>query len=374
MEQNQIFSAQALTWDEPFPRAGADRAGCGYFPQEDGGILFRLFAPEAERLTLRVDGKVNVALYPAGGGMLEGTLAPCAGRTGPFPVEVQLAGTGFVTQDLPVFWTGNRAMNYIEIPEPEMEFAELRPVPHGGLTREIFWSHAMQRWERALVYAPAGYPEKTGPLPVVYLLNGGGDNEICWEYTGRMSSILDNLLADGEALPFLAVTINSMMRYPGNGMLAVDDACMRTLTEDLIPCVEKRYRVRPGRENRAIAGLSLGAYMTNDIGFLHPELFGSIGQFTASMTHDTLKMYYKRPYPAVLAAGAAAFAEKYRLFFRSTTPAEDHLEFFEADDALYEKAGIAALPCYHRILYPENTAKWNSWRLGLRDFARLLFR
>ena len=68
------------------------------------------------------------------------------------------------------------------------------------------------------------------------------------------------------------------------------------------------------------------------------------------------------------------FAENYRVYFRSTTPVEDHIEYFYADDKLLADAGIDKLPSNHRIVYPQRTTKWNSWRLGLRDYAQLLFR
>ncbi len=373
--ENQIFGMQALSWDPLAYKKGRDNKGdVGYFPQENGDIFFRLNAPSKKKLILRIGGKVDIEFKIAGEGFVEGTFPYRDENTGPHSVDVMIDGVPFITPDLPVFWTGNHPKNYIEVPDSKLSFAHLKDVPHGSLNREIYWSDALKRWERCLVYTPAAYQENSDDYPVLYLLNGGGDNEVCWEHTGRMSAIMDNLLSDKSAVPFIVVTINSMLRYPNNDVYAVDDACEKTMVENLIPFIDSKYRTRTDKWNRAVAGLSMGAYMTNDIGLMHPELFGSIGQFTASMTTKVLKTSYPRPYHTVLKEGAEKFAEKYHLFFRSTTPAEDHLDYYEADDELYKKAGISELPCYHRLLYPARTSKWNSWRMGLRDFAQLLFR
>ena len=69
-----------------------------------------------------------------------------------------------------------------------------------------------------------------------------------------------------------------------------------------------------------------------------------------------------------------SFEKNYKVYYRSTTPIEDHLEFYKADDRLYQEAGIDRLPCYVRQLYPDGTSRWKSWRLGLRDYAKLIFK
>jgi enterochelin esterase family protein len=69
------------------------------------------------------------------------------------------------------------------------------------------------------------------------------------------------------------------------------------------------------------------------------------------------------------------FGRDFKVYFRSTTPQEDHYhDYFIADDKLCADAGLDTLPSYHRIVYPARTTKWNSWRMGLRDYAQLLFR
>lgn len=145
------------------------------------------------------------------------------------------------------------------------------------------------------------------------------------------------------------------------------------LTGSCIPYIESHYRVKKGKWNRAVGGLSMGAYQCNDIGFRHPELFGYMGHFTASMTHETIRTTYERPYKKVL-ENKESFEKNYKVYYRSTPPNEDHLEYYQADDRLYQEAGIDKLPCYVRKLYPEGTSRWKSWRMGLRDYVKLIFK
>jgi len=117
----------------------------------------------------------------------------------------------------------------------------------------------------------------------------------------------------------------------------------------------------------------MGSYQTNDIGFRHPELFEYMGQFTAGITQDPNKWTYERKYKEAI-SNPKEFEKNYKVFFRSTTPNEDHFEFFEEDDRIYENAGVEKLPCYVRKVYPEGTSRWKSWRLGLYYYAQLIFK
>lgn len=372
---NKLFLDQALSFNQmgTYP----DGTQGGAFPQPNGDILVRLRVNGAKtvRLHVAVSNHVffDVELENRGGNVFEGTIAFNEKMTGPANVNVYVNDAEVLVPDLPIIWTDNRPQNNIEIPDEEAGYLLIRNVPHGALTREMIYSHSTENWERCMVYTPAQYRQSEMPLPVLYLLHGGGDNELMWEYVGKLSHTLDNLWAEGKAKPFVVVMMNGMLRTGGRIGNPVDNAFEQMLIHDCIPFIEKNYRVKTDKWNRAIAGLSMGAYMTCDISFAHPELFGSIGTFTASMQQDAGFASYERPYARVLREGAEKFAENYRLYWRSTTPQENHLEFFEADDQMLKEAGIYDLPCHHRKLYGPNTSKWNSWRMGLRDFAQLVF-
>lgn len=338
----------------------------------DGSVEIRIFAPSAREI--RVEAWADsIPLTKRENGMFEGVLPFREDSTGPRTLDVYMDGTLVLIPYIPLYWTANRPCNFVEMPDPDPDYFLIQDVPHGMMLHTVYPSTATGDWERCVVYTPPGYMNGDETYPVLYLNNGGGDNETSWEYSGRLPYIMDNLIAAGEAVPFLIVMNNAMLRENGVISNARDRGLEKLLIEDCIPFIEKNFRVKPGKWNRAIAGLSMGAYMSCDIGFWHPEVFGNIGTFTASMT--TLEHYenYERPYPDVI-ADAESFAQKYRVYFRSTTPLENHFEWFEDDDRLCEKYGIDRLPCYHRVVYSNTTSKWNSWRKGLRDFSKLLFK
>jgi enterochelin esterase family protein len=372
---NKAMTDQALTFDPLWPElAGDTPLKTGAFYQTNGDVLFRLYLPEAQSVHLRIGQRqMEIALQKDAHGIHEGTLPYVKSDSGPQVVNVMVGGTVTLYPWLPVFWTGNRPCNYVEIPDTDNAFAYLENVPHGAMVRAVYHTHVLGSWERCNIYTPPGYMNGNENYPVLYLLNGGTDNEMCWEYTGKVAYILDNLIAAGQCKPFIVVMNNGMLRYPDTRPGVVDDAFERMLVESCIPYIEQHYRVKTDKWSRAIGGLSMGSFMTCDIGFNHPELFGYMGHFTANMTEKTLKMSYERPFRRVMAEGPERFAEKYRVFYRSTTPNEDHFDYFEADDEICKAAGVAALPCYHRSVYSPETSKWNSWRMGLRDYAQLLF-
>lgn len=374
---NKLFLDQTLSFDH----MGAYRDGTqgGAFPQSNGDVLVRLRIPGGKTVKLHifVSNMVfkDLELENKGKDVFEGTIPFDPRMTGPANVNIFVNGAEVIVPDLPIIWTDNRPQNNIEIPDEGADYLLVKDVPHGSLTRELIYSHSAEAWERCMVYTPASYRSSDKPLPVLYLLHGGGDNEMMWEYVGKMSHTLDNLWAEGKAEEFIVVMMNGMLRSGGRVGSPVDDAFVRMLLQDCIPFIEENYRVKTDKWNRAIAGLSMGAYMTCDISFAHPELFGSVGTFTASMTKtDDPFSTYERPYPTVLDKGAEAFAKNYKLYWRSTTPQENHLEYFLNDDEMLKKAGIFDLPCHHRMLYSPETSKWNSWRMGLRDFAQLVFK
>ena len=377
---NGVFNDQPLCFSV-LPREKIDdvTVETGAIVQPNGDILFRIFAPRTNEvlvtshLHIGGGGTRNLTLEKDDEGFFTGLLPYLEDCTGPAITNVYFDGTLLLYPYIPIYWEINRPCNYVEIPDPELDFMFIKDLPHGSITRDIYWTDVLNKWQRCKVYTPPGYMKSTEEYPVLYLLNGGGENEHAWEFSGRVPYILDNLIAAGEISPFIVVMNNGMVRfreYEGN---VVDDAFERILIESSIPYIEKNYRVKTGKWNRAIAGLSMGSFMTNDIGFKHPDLFAHMGQFTACMTELNLKMTYERPFPAAV-KDPARFAENYKVFFRSTTPLEDHFEYFEADDRICSEVGIDKLSCYHRIVYSKETSKWNSWRMGLRDFARLIFR
>ncbi len=371
---NLLYTEQAVSIERVREYEEGKAVQTGVFIQPNRDIVIRIKAPANAVLLGKAQLQGEVKFHLANDGVLEGLLPFDPNCTGPQTFDLYLNGLLFLSPWLPIYWTGNRPCNYVEVPDPDDGYLLIRDVPHGAYGREIFYSQSLKRHVRVTVYTPPGYMRSTEELPVLYLLNGGSDNETSWQYSGRMANILDNLYALGKARPMIVVMCNSMLRHsesvpPG---IPMDTACRDMLINDCIPYIEKTYRAKTGQRNRAIAGLSMGAYMSCDIAFGSPELFGYVGFFTACMTQSKTMAAYERPYH-IFIKDKQNIADHFRLLYRSTTRREDHFEFFEADDRLFAESGVDTLPCYYRRVYAEHTSKWSSWRQGFRDFAQMLF-
>ncbi len=174
------------------------------------------------------------------------------------------------------------------VPEPPAGFNQARPkVPRGELATVDYESKTVGTRRRMLVYTPPGY---TGAerFPVLYLLHGIGGDETEWNRFATPAALMDNLIADGKAKPMIVVMPNGRARAddrPPREMFTPEHAAAfaafeRELLDDVIPTIEARYRVAPGAENRALAGLSMGGGQALNIGFAHPEQFAWIGAFS----------------------------------------------------------------------------------------------
>lgn len=223
-----------------------------------------------------------------------------------------------------------------------------------------------------MVYTPPEY-HKGGEYPVLYLQHGGGENETSWVYSGKMPYIMDNVIAEGKAVPFVVVTNDGLVRMPGDTGINDFDGIEGIITKDCREYIESKYRVRRDKWGRAIAGLSLGSMQASYIGLRHPELYGYIGSFTYLRCRDKDNTYEGNPHLDML-KDAENFAKEYKLLFRSLGGAEAHMNEFEEDDAFLARYGIDRLPGYIRKIYPGQSHVWNGWRHALYDFAQVVFR
>ena len=219
-----------------------------------------------------------------------------------------------------------------------------------------------------MVYTPPGYQKTTEDYPVLYLQHGNTENETCWEYNGRVGYIMDNQIAAGKVKPFIIVMNDGMVRAPGADQRD-HSAFERTLTESCIPFIEKTYRVKTDKWNRAIAGLSMGSAQAFTFGMKHPELFGWIGCFSGSMNMrgnntELLKHVMKKEY----------FAENYKLFFRSVGDAEPGLQRLYDEGKMLDESGVRSLGICIDKIYPYQTHEWGCWRRAIHDFAELVFK
>lgn len=161
-------------------------------------------------------------------------------------------------------------------------YYDARNVPHGAVTRHIYHSDVTNGEREIYVYTPPGY-DHSKKYPVLYLLGGSGEMASTWAIDGRANFILDNLLAEGKALPMIIAMPNNQVVHRSDPKHT--ELTFKTFEADLrkhiVPVVEKNYSVRADRRSRAIAGLSMGGRHTQFVGFKSLDLFSSFGVLSA---------------------------------------------------------------------------------------------
>lgn len=294
-------------------------------------------------------------------------------------VQLMIDGQPVITPYLPIGYGYSRPYNYVTVEEPDGDFYRLKDVPHGTVRLEFFKSSVTGEWERCLVYTPAGYDEEPDrKYPVLYLQHGHGENEIGWVSQGRVNLILDNLFAAKEAVPFIVVMNNGMVQVKRDGQRVVDHILFPSLLmKDVIPFIEKKYRVIGDKEHRAMAGLSMGSIHTSITAFTHPELFDYVGLFSGFLHDfiqgnelmDMIPREKSKDEHLKILDDAEAFRKDFKVFFRAMGKDDIFRKMFLDDDALLNEKGISCI----RMTYPGGH-EWNVWRRCIRDFAKLLFR
>ncbi len=250
-------------------------------------------------------------------------------------------------------------------PDPPAGFDVKRTgIPHGHLEMIEYDSKTVGTTRKMQVYTPPGYT-KDKKYPVLYLLHGIGGDETEWERFCTPDIILDNLIADGKAVPMIIVMPNGRAqkndRAEGN-VFATAPAFAKfesDLLEDVIPTIQARYSTDTSRENRALAGLSMGAGQSLNFGLAHLDTFAWIGSFSAAPN--------TKP-PAELVPNPAAATKSLKLLWLSGG---------NKDGLLFISQGV------HRYLKEKGVPHvWNvdghghdptEWRNNLYYFMQRLF-
>jgi enterochelin esterase family protein len=230
------------------------------------------------------------------------------------------------------------------------------------------------------IYTPPGYEESNEKYPVLYLLHGGGGDEDAWSSLGRANYILDNLIAQGKAKPMIVVMTNGNSDQTAaitDRKLAPTAGAMNTmasnvfpnsLINDVMPYIEKNYRTINNKENRAIAGLSMGGLQTQIISANNPGLFDYMGVFSmgiqmelGEVTTNLIKSYDENL--------DKVKRNNYKLFYIAVG-VEDFV--YEGVKLLREKLDEHDF----KYIYNESSGghTWANWRNYLSDFAPRLFK
>jgi enterochelin esterase family protein len=263
--------------------------------QPDGRVQFRFHAPNAKQVFLAREGMPRLAMSKDD----RGTWSITTDVLQPDLYCYQFVVDGVVLADpanpmcKPIVTGGHESI--VHVPGPASLSWEPQDVPHRTLHRHVYQSRVLGEARPLLVYTPPGYdPAAAQTYPVLYLLHGVMDDETAWTTAGQTHVILDNLIARRKARPMLVVmplgygfpNVPDRMREQFGapaGQQKIMDALTRLLLDEVIPQVERDYRVTRDREARAIAGLSMGGSQALSIGLNHRDRFAWIGSFSGAL-------------------------------------------------------------------------------------------
>lgn len=278
----------------PQQTAGQGRGGRGGSPVPqfvsaevgaDRKITFRVYAPQADAVRLAASDipglGQNGQLTRADNGVWQLTFGPI--EPGSYRYNFNIDGVATVDPRNPaISESNNNVWSLVHVPGSEL--FDTRDVPHGAVAEVTYKSTALGRFRRMHVYTPPGYENGRDRYPVFYLLHGAGDNDNAWSTVGRAGFVLDNLIAARKAKPMIVVMPAGHAAPAADSIgQAATDMFVNDFVSDVMPYVEKHYRVLTDRANSAIAGLSMGGGQTLQVAIPRLERFGYIGVFSSGL-------------------------------------------------------------------------------------------
>ena len=332
--------------------------------QADARVTFRLKAPNA-------DSVIVAGQWPEGrAAMAKDSSGVWSITVGPVPPGVW--EYGFQVDGLSMIDPGNPAIKPMREPRTSILHLAGQPpllhdfqeVPHGVVHQHAYWSIALGRLRELAVYTPPGYDRNAqDKYPTLYLQHGSGDNQSTWTVHGKAHWILDNLIAQGRAVPMLVVMMDGHATAPGEGEAARRNNTalfQRDLLEGVMPFIESTYRVREGAQNRAICGLSMGGGQSLTIGLNNADRFAWVAGFSASVPSSEAI--------AQALADPAAENKKLKLLWLACGKNDFLLKRNEDFIALLQEKNIV-----HEWHLTEGDHSWPVWRIYLGELAPRLF-
>ena len=378
--------AQETVFPEGTKPASTNIPGADY-PRIDSlsRVYFRFRAPEATSVSVSLG---NVALTKGEDGFWTGIAKPQ--DPGFHYYSLKINGVEVADPLSETFYGASKVMSGIEIPERGVDFYDVKNVPHGEVRSFWYWSKTFGETRHAYIYTPPGYDrDKKKRYPVLYLQHGMGEDRRAWPNQGRTNFILDNLIAEGKAKPMIVVMEDGgiargfgtpirdksgkiLPRPEGQGPGRRGgqgqgpnfwDEFTETIITDIIPAIDEHFRTIPNRENRAIAGLSLGGTQTYQISQANLDKFANIGVFSAPFGFPGVETGYNG-----LLAKPDEFNKQVKVFFISMGSKEGPNTGRTIHETL-DKAGI------HNVYFeaPGTAHEFQTWRKSLYHLAQLLF-
>ncbi len=387
---------------EDFKPASTNQEGKQY-PMVNSQRMVRaqISAPEANSVKLDIGG-VKYEMKKDANGVWTGESAPQ--DEGFHYYQLNIDGASVPDPGSKYYYGASRWGSGIDIPAADEDFYTVKNVPQGSVNEVYYYSSVTEQMRHGYIYLPAEYyANPTKKFPVLYLQHGMGENETGWSAQGKTGIIMDNLIAAGKAKPFIIFMDNGLnARKPGEQpqgfggprpggprpaggqrpqgapqggqrprMSGADFAKMarrmggafeEVLIKDIIPMVEKNYRVIADADHRAMAGLSMGGMQTHGITLNNPKTFAYVGIFSGG----TIGADELTDVPDFKATNKVLFMSAGG---KEKGMAEGEGSVINAAEGL-KKIGINA----HSYISPETAHEWQTWRRSLYQFAQLLFK
>ena len=363
------------------------------YPQVNSArqVRAQISAPDAKKVGLDIAGKIYTMTKDANG-VWTGVSAPQ--DPGFHYYQLNIDGASVPDPGSTYYYGASRWGSGIEVPSDDQDFWQVKNVPQGSMSEVYYRSSVTEQMRRCFVYLPNEYfTNPTKKFPVLYLQHGMGENEYSWPYQGRVAAIMDNLIAAKKAVPFIIVMDNGLnARRPqpqgqaqgapqgqrpqgqggqrpqggfgggfggfgGFGGGGIAGAFKDVLFDDIIPMVEKNYRVQADPAHRAYAGLSMGGMQAREVTLANPGKFAYVGSFSSgAWSVDQVK-------------NSDGFAQKTKLLFMSGG-GKENMGCVEAAKNIKEQVGMNAVG-YES---PGTAHEFHTWRRSLYEFAQLLFK
>ena len=262
----------------------------------DGRITFNHDAPAAKKVEL--SGQFlerNIPMVRNSRGIWSATVRPA--KADIYPYNFVVDGVAAQAQNnMAVFPNENFKASLLEIPDPDALYT-VNDVPHGKVQYCTYKSEVMGEYRPVLVYTPADYEKGNKKYPVFYLVSGTTDTEETWFKVGKVNVILDNLIAQGKAVPMIVVMPygNVFGSTPSPTTLAAAkmyEKFEQELTECVMPFVEKNFRTKNSRENRAIGGFSRGGGQSLFTVYSNFDKFSWLASYSAYLTPEVMDIYF----------------------------------------------------------------------------------
>ena len=339
----------------------------------DLSVMFRVNAPQAQSVQIDLGG-TKYDMQKQEGGAWTVTTRPQV--PGFHYYSLIIDGVSVADPASQSFYGCSRWSSAIEIPEAGMDVFEVQDVPHGEVNTVYYYSKVEEAWRPLMIYTPAGYSEGKQDYPVVYIQHGGGEDHRGWMEQGRTAQIMDNIIAAGKAVPMIVVSANSNVQnrnggfgggYSWQGM----QTFRSELIENVIPFVEKTYRVKKDRKNRAMCGLSMGGGQSFYIGLRDPEVFANVGVFSTGMfggIQGASNFDLEKEVPGML-SNVKTFNQQFDVFFISCGEQDPRIEYTRNIVKTMRDGGVEV-----RFNSYPGDHEWQVWRKSLHEFAQYLFK